>query len=80
MALIRGHKGNRPCPVCLVLRDEMDTGKIGDLRTTETMKEIYEKASAMHSAEEKDDFLKDYGLRYVEVWISFFQFILFYTI
>jgi len=71
MALICGHRGNRPCPVCLVLRDEMDTGKIGDLRTTETMKEIYEKASAMDSVEEMDDRLKDYGLRCIEVCISF---------
>lgn len=77
MALIRGHKGNRPCPVCFVLRDEMDTGAIGDLRTTETMKDIYERASAMDSVEERDDLLKDYSLRYIEVCISFFQFILF---
>ena len=66
MALVRGVKCNFPCPVCLVPNEELSKGEVYALRTTKTMKEIYHKAKEM-LVKDRDDLLKDYGLRNVEV-------------
>jgi hypothetical protein len=65
MALIHGN-GDVPCPVCLVAKEKMNTGAVGTLRTTGTMKGIYDQATPMGSTE-RNKFLQGYGLRYVEV-------------
>ena len=67
MALIRGRRGGFPCPICLVPRDEMCTGVVGDLRTTESMEELYKMASEMGTAEERENLLKGYSARYIKV-------------
>ena len=67
MALICGRRGGFPCPICLVPRDEMCTGVVGDLRTTKSMEELYKIASEMDTAEEREALLKGYSARYIKV-------------
>ena len=67
MALIRGRRGGFPCPICLVPRDEMCTGVVGDLCTTKSMEELYKIASEMDTAEEREALLKGYSARYIKV-------------
>lgn len=71
MALIRGTNSNFPCPVCLVPGEGMCKGSVGVLRTTKHMKRVYHEADKMDSAQLREDYLKGYGLRYIQVcWIS----------
>ena len=67
MALTHGKNGDFPCPICLVPRDVMCTGAVGDLRTTESMREIYKMASEMDTAREREELLKGYSAQYIEV-------------
>ena len=67
MALTRGKDSGFPCPVCLVPKNQTCTGAMGDLRTTESMERIYKSAKAMDSADERENLLKSYSLRDVEV-------------
>lgn len=67
MALIRGSKGNFPCPVCLVPKTQMTDGSTHPLRTSETMQQVYNAAAAMSTKKQQDSHLKNYGLRNVEV-------------
>ena len=67
MGLTRGKNGDFPCPICLVPRGMMCTGAVGDLRTTEDMREIYNMASKMDTAREREELLKGYSTRYIEV-------------
>lgn len=70
MALIRGATGNIPCPVCLVPHDEMaDLAKSYPMRSTQSMREIYEDSRALN-AKDKDQHLKDVGLRDIQVTLS----------
>ena len=62
MALIRGAKGNFPCPICLVPGEGMCKGSVGDLCTTESTKQIYNEAAQMDSAELRENLLKAHGL------------------
>lgn len=67
MALIRGATGNYPCPICLVPHDELaDVTKSFPLRSTESMKEIYQVAQGLNAAD-REVYLKDVGLRNIEV-------------
>ena len=45
----------------------MCTGAVGDLCTTEDMREIYNMASKMDTAREREELLKGYSTRYIEV-------------
>jgi hypothetical protein len=67
MALTRGTNSDFPCPVCLVPKEEMCKGVVYALRTTETMKEVYNEAMEVETAKEKEEILKSAGLRGVEV-------------
>ncbi|PBK58171.1 hypothetical protein ARMSODRAFT_900781, partial [Armillaria solidipes] len=65
MTLTRGVRAHYPCPVCLVpLLNLSDLSTNYPLRTTESMKEIYERACLL-SAEKAEDLLKLHGLRKV---------------
>jgi len=68
MALIRGINSHYPCPVCLVPADKLsDLSKMFKLRTTQDMKEVYEKANQADSVAGKEAILKGSGLRDVKV-------------
>lgn len=68
MALIRGLNSHRPCPVCLIPGDCLsDLSETYPLRTTETMRAIYEEAQEARTVVEKQELLKEYGLRNVKV-------------
>jgi len=68
MALIRGINSHFPCPVCLVPAEKLsDLSLSFQLRTTETMRAVYETANKADSAAEKEAILKGYGLRDVKV-------------
>jgi len=66
MTLTRGAKCNFPCTVCLVPIEELSKGMVYALRTTKTMKEVYNEAVLM-LVEDRNNLLKCYGLRNVEV-------------
>lgn len=68
MTLIRGVNALFPCPVCLVPKDMLwKMAETFPLRTTESMKAVFEGAQNCRLAEEKDDLLKSSGLRDVQV-------------
>jgi hypothetical protein len=67
MTLIRGLRSYAPCPVCLIPGDKLaDLSETFELRTKGKMREIYEQAQELNTAD-KDDLLKTYGLQNVEV-------------
>ena len=68
MALIRGINSHFPCPVCLVPAEKLfDLSITFPLRTTETMRAVYETANEAGSVADKEAILKEYGLRDVKV-------------
>jgi len=68
MALIRGLNSHRPCPVCLIPGDCLsDLSETYPLRTTETMRAVYEEGQQARTVAEKQEILKEYGLRDVKV-------------
>lgn len=67
MALIRGGGSNYPCPVCLVPKDQMCDGSTHPLRTSESMQRVYDEAAEMDTIKDREEHLKGYGLRFVEV-------------
>ena len=68
MALIRGFRGLCPCPVCLVpLKDQRKLTKQYPLRTAESTKAIIKLAKSKRTAVEKEDILKDNGIRAISV-------------
>jgi hypothetical protein len=71
MALIRGTNGDFPCPVCLVPKPEIPLGKVYAIRTTRSMKKVYEEAQNIRTVAERHKHLQGYGLRDVSVCISF---------
>jgi hypothetical protein len=74
MALIRGMEGLCPCPICLVPADkQLDLSVDHHLRTAEETKGILQQAGAMQSAVEKEEILKTYGLRSIEVCLFVLQ-------
>lgn len=77
MAAIRGTNSAHPCPVCLVGKEELSNLVATPiLRTPEAMKSVYNSAQqaiivpGTGKAKAKDQLLKQYGLRDVEVHIS----------
>jgi hypothetical protein len=67
MSLIRGLKGLCPCPKCLIPQDKLsDFTEKYDLRTQESTQNIFQEARDL-GATAKDEFLKKYGLRDVQV-------------
>jgi hypothetical protein len=71
MALVRGVKANYPCLICLVPRGELSNlSETFEIRTTTRMQQIWEAAQEMN-ATQREQFLCGYGLRDVEVAITF---------
>ncbi|KAJ7075495.1 hypothetical protein B0H15DRAFT_925434 [Mycena belliarum] len=67
MALIRGLQGLYPCPICFVpWNEQSDLLADHPLRTGHESQEIVEEARAMRTAAERDQHLKDNGLRDVD--------------
>ncbi|KAG2750897.1 hypothetical protein P692DRAFT_201839120 [Suillus brevipes Sb2] len=72
MSLTRGIKSLWPCPVCLVPHDDLlDALKTYPRRTSDQSQNILQVARGKQTAEERDDTLKQYGLRDVQnaFWI-----------
>jgi len=68
MSLTRGIKSLWPCPVCLVPHDDLlDALKTYPRRTSDQSQNILQVARGKQTAEERDDTLKQYGLRDVQV-------------
>ena len=74
MALIWGTTCDFPCPICLVPKGEMRQGVVYALRTTQSMKKVYDDACDMRTLAERDKYLQGYGLRGIPVcaiiWLS----------
>jgi hypothetical protein len=70
MALIRGLKGKFPCPICLVPRDEQSANRVFALRTTFNSQHVLRTARAKHTEKEREEDLKAYSLRNVEVCVA----------
>jgi hypothetical protein len=67
MALIRGHQGLYPCPICLVPQSEQsDLSKSHALRTAAHTREIYETGLNLTAAD-RESLLKSESLRNVAV-------------
>ncbi|KAJ6473447.1 hypothetical protein DFH09DRAFT_891190, partial [Mycena vulgaris] len=67
MALIRGLQGLYPCPICFVSWNEQsDLSTEHPLRTGRHSEKILGDARALRTAAEKEELLKDNGLRDVE--------------
>ncbi|KAJ7116962.1 hypothetical protein C8R44DRAFT_832414 [Mycena epipterygia] len=67
MALIRGLQGNYPCPICFVpWNEQSDLSTEHPLRTGKESEEILRNARAKRTLGEREDLLKDNGLRDVE--------------
>lgn len=67
MALIRGGGSNYPCPICLVPKTQLCDGSTHPLRTSESMQQVYDEAIKMCTIGQREEHLKGYGLRNVEV-------------
>jgi len=73
MALIRGLKGLYPCPICFVpWNEQSDLSTEHPLRTGAESQRILMDARAKRTLAERDELLKDNGLRDVEVIHFFF--------
>lgn len=67
MAVIRGLRSARPCPVCLISSEDLsDLSIIAARRTPTAMKKIYDEAKKLNK-KDQEELLKAYGLRNVEV-------------
>jgi hypothetical protein len=67
MALTRGVNSLFPCPTCLVPKAEIhDLRVFHELRTSERMQAIWKEALELN-AMDREELLKSYGLRDVEV-------------
>lgn len=68
MTAIRGIKGLYPCPVCLVPQDKQgDHTETYDLRSTESMQQVFEDARSQTTREAEEGLLKAVSLRPIEV-------------
>ncbi|KAJ7686006.1 hypothetical protein B0H17DRAFT_1169830 [Mycena rosella] len=68
MALIRGLQGLYPCPMCFVpWNEQSDLSTVHPMRTGHGSQQILEEAQAKRTAAEREEHLKDHGLREVEV-------------
>ncbi|KAJ6572551.1 hypothetical protein DFH09DRAFT_916657, partial [Mycena vulgaris] len=69
MALIRGLQGLYPCPICFVpWNEQSDLSTDHLVRTGNGSQEIVEQARAQHTAADRDELLKDNGLRDNVFW------------
>jgi len=74
MALIRGVKANYPCPICLVPKEDLSNlSNTYELRTTAGMQGIWSAAQEMN-ATQREQHLREYGLRDVQVAINHFYY------
>lgn len=68
MAAVRGNGSKFPCPVCLIPDDSMPGLQDNfEARTTQSMQDAYNLAANAKTAFERNEILKGYGLRFVEV-------------
>lgn len=73
MAAIRGLGSAHPCPVCLISSEDLsDLSKKAPRRTPIAMKNIYNEARKLNTKKAREEVLKEYGLRDVEVRIGLF--------
>lgn len=71
MALIRGVRSLHPCPTCLVHRDELSNLSLPfALRTTAGMQAVLREARELRTKKDRDELLKNFGLRDVEVSLA----------
>ena len=74
MALIRGLMGLYPCPICFVPWDEQsDLTTENPLRTGIESQEILKNARAQRLLGEREEILKDHGLRDIDVRLTSFM-------
>ncbi|KAF8145632.1 hypothetical protein K438DRAFT_2097334 [Mycena galopus ATCC 62051] len=67
MALIRGLQGLYPCPICFVPWDQQsDLSTEHPLRSSAESQQILEAARAKSTKEEREEHLKDHGLRDID--------------
>lgn len=77
MAAIRGLRSSHPCPTCVVHANDMtdpSAASSAPLRTTQNMQAIYNQAQELaksRKSKQKDELLKEVGLRDVEVFIGY---------
>lgn len=72
MALIRGTQSLCPCPICLVPNNKQsDLSDAFPLRTAKDSRAIISRAREMSVNADKEDLLKTYGLRNVDVCLPF---------
>jgi hypothetical protein len=70
MAVIRGLRSARPCPVCLISSEDLsDISITAERRTPTTMRKIYDDAKKLNK-KDQEELLKAFGLRDVEVSLS----------
>jgi hypothetical protein len=68
MSLIRGVGSKFPCPICLVPQGQLiNPAKIYNLRTTESIIAVVQKARQQSTVAEGEDILKNHGLRGINV-------------
>ena len=68
MALLRGTRSKRPCPICLVSADELaDITKVSTLRMVANSQRVVQQARVIQRKSERNDALSEYGLRDVDV-------------
>lgn len=70
MALTRGATCDYPCPICLVPKQEMHKGTVYPIRTTQSMKKVYEDTHTMRTTTEADKHLQGHGLRGILVSVT----------
>lgn len=74
MALIRGLKGNYPCPICFVPTEEQsDLTAQFNLRTSQHAQAAVQTARSLN-VEDGDNYLKDLGLRKLDVRVCLLRF------
>ena len=70
MVLTRGTTCDFPCPICLVPKLEMHNGTVYPIRTTQSMKKVYEDACEMRTVAESEKHLQGHGLQEILVNID----------
>jgi hypothetical protein len=78
MALIRGLTSMYPCPICYVpWQEQSDLSTEHPQRVGQDSEQLIQEARAMRTAAEREELLKDHGLRDVEVSQFMFQSVLY---
>jgi hypothetical protein len=68
MALIRGTKSKRPCPICLIDGNELaDITKRSVLRTALDTQQLLQEARQMRRVSDREKLLSEHGIRDVDV-------------